>query len=56
MIYMQHKDHGNHIAYSELDAVENEKNGWVRVPFPTVNKEESIEDEAPRRGRPRKAE
>lgn len=57
IIYMQHKDHGNHIVYSESHAVECEKYGWVRVPFPTVNEEPSPEmTEIRRRGRPRKAD
>lgn len=55
LIYMQHKEHGNHIVYSEADAVECEKNGWVRAPFPTAKKEEP-ELSAPRRGRPPKVE
>lgn len=54
LIYMQHKEHGNHIVYSEDEAVANEKNGWVRSEFPTAKK--AVEQVETRRGpgRPKK--
>lgn len=34
MIYLRHKDHGNHIVYSEDEAKACEKAGWKRAPSP----------------------
>lgn len=57
-IYLRHKDHGIHIAYSENEAEKCEANGWVRDPnYPPVKKSPVIVDEveSKKRGRPRKA-
>lgn len=31
MIYQVHEKHGQHIAYTDTEAKENEKNGWKTV-------------------------
>jgi len=35
-IYLTNPVHGARHAYSETEAQQNEKNGWVRVPEPTA--------------------
>jgi hypothetical protein len=35
MIYLQHEIHGKKIAYMELEAEFDEKNGWVRYTLDT---------------------
>lgn len=32
LIALRHEQHGTHLAYSEAEAVECEKNGWKRDP------------------------
>lgn len=54
LIYMRHERHGNKIAMCELEAVQDEANGWVRydagalltpiVPAPIVEYVENIEE------------
>lgn len=34
MIYLKHSDHGAHHVYSESEALEAEKRGWVRAVWP----------------------
>ncbi len=29
LVYLEHKDHGTHIVYSEAEKVECLKNGWT---------------------------
>ena len=35
MIYLKHEIHGKKIAYMEMEAVADEKNGWVRYTLDT---------------------
>lgn len=58
VIYMSHSVHGAKVATMELEAVEDEKNGWVRY---TLDTPLIVEEAAPvantlevkrRRGRP----
>jgi hypothetical protein len=57
MIYLQHEIHGRKIAYIEMEAEFDERNGWTRYTLDTL----VIEEAAPvanelevkrRRGRP----
>jgi len=36
VIYMSHEVHGAKVATMELEAVEDEKNGWVRYTLDTL--------------------
>lgn len=60
-IYLRHKNHGIHIAYSDEEAAKCEANGWVRDPnYPPKKQdpvivEEWLTSEPKKRGRPRKA-
>jgi hypothetical protein len=38
-IYLEHPLHGNKVATMELEAEENEKNGWVRYTLDTPKEE-----------------
>lgn len=35
MIYLKHEIHGKKIAYMEMEAAADEKNGWVRYTLDT---------------------
>lgn len=64
IIYLKHKTHGTHVAYSETDAKVCEKSGWVRFvpdvvqpPKIDINKIDAdsgpiFTNTPPRRGRP----
>ena len=53
VIYMSHDVHGAKIATMELEAVEDEKNGWTRYTLDTPVVEEAAPQEVKRRrGRP----
>lgn len=41
-IHLTHESHGNKIAYCEPEAVNDEKNGWIRIGISV--KEQSKED------------
>ena len=43
MIYMTHPQHGAMHVYAEAEAVDNEKNGWVRVVSTELNKAPPVE-------------
>ena len=54
VIYMSHEVYGAKVATMELEAVEDEKNGWTRY---TLDTPDVVEEAAPqevkrRRGRP----
>jgi hypothetical protein len=53
VIYMLHEVHGAKVATMELEAVEDEKNGWTRYTLDTPVVEEAAPQEVKRRrGRP----
>ena len=53
MIYLQHELHGRKIAYMEMEAEFDEKNGWTRYTLDTPIVEEAASQEVKRRrGRP----
>lgn len=53
VIYMSHEVHGAKVATMELEAVEDEKNGWTRYTLDTPVDEEAAPQEVKRRrGRP----
>jgi len=53
VIYMLHEVHGAKVATMELEAVEDEKNGWTRYTLDTPDVEEAAPQEVKRRrGRP----
>lgn len=54
-IYMSHPTHGAKVATMELEAVEDEKNGWVRYTLDTPVEAAPVVNELEvkrRRGRP----
>ena len=55
VIYMSHEVHGAKVATMELEAVEDEKNGWVRYTLDTPVEAAPVVNELEvkrRRGRP----
>lgn len=44
MIYLKHPVHGTKIAIVELEAENDEKNGWVRYTLDTPSAIESVEE------------
>ena len=53
IIYMSHPIHGAKVATMELEAVDDEKNGWTRYTLDTSVVEEAAPQEVKRRrGRP----
>jgi hypothetical protein len=55
VIYMSHEVHGAKVATMELEAVEDEKNGWVRYTLDTPEEAAPVANELEvkrRRGRP----
>lgn len=54
VIYMSHEVHGAKVATMELEAVEDEKNGWTRYTLdtPIVVEEAAPQEVKRRRGRP----
>jgi hypothetical protein len=55
-IYLSHPVHGAKVATMELEAIEDEKNGWVRYSLDVVVEEIvpiANELEVKRRGRPK---
>ena len=53
IIYMSHPVHGAKVATMELEAVDDEKNGWTRYTLDTPVVEEAAPQEVKRRrGRP----
>jgi hypothetical protein len=55
VIYMSHEVHGAKVATMELEAVEDEKNGWVRYTLDTPVEAAPVANELEvkrRRGRP----
>ena len=44
MIYLKHPIHGNKIATLELEAENDEKNGWVRYTLDTPSVSEVVEE------------
>jgi len=57
MIYLEHKIHGRKIAYIEMEAEFDEKNGWTRYTLdtPAVDEAAPVANELEvkrRRGRP----
>ena len=54
-IYLQHEIHGRKIAYMEMEAEFDEKNGWVRYTLDTPDEVAPVANELEvkrRRGRP----
>jgi hypothetical protein len=55
VIYLSHPVHGTKVAISDVEAAEDEKNGWSRYNPDTPTKAAPINElAAPRRGRPPK--
>ena len=54
IIYMSHPVHGAKVATMELEAVDDEKNGWTRYTLdtPIVVEEAAPQEVKRRRGRP----
>jgi hypothetical protein len=54
VIYLSHPDHGRKVAISEVEAVEDENNGWSRYNPDTPTEAAPVVNElaARRRGRP----
>lgn len=55
VIYMSHEVHGAKVATMELEAIEDEKNGWVRYTLDTPVEAAPVVNELEvkrRRGRP----
>ena len=45
MIYLKHEIHGKKIAYMEMEAVADEKNGWVRYTLDTPDEAAPVVNE-----------
>lgn len=60
MIYLKHPQHGSKIAGLDIEAQEDERNGWVRYTHDTPSVSEDAapvnELEVKRRGRPPKVQ
>jgi hypothetical protein len=60
MIYLKHPQHGSKIASLDIEAQEDERNGWVRYTHdtPSLSKDAAPvnELEVKRRGRPPKTQ
>ena len=56
VIYLSHPVHGTKVAISDVEAAEDEKNGWSRYNPDTPTEAAPVVNElaAPRRGRPPK--
>ena len=55
MIYLKHAVHGKKIAYMEMEAIADEKNGWVRYTLDTPDEAAPVVNELEvkrRRSRP----
>ena len=47
IIYLQHPDHGQKIAYMELEAENDEQNGWTRYTIDTPTETVEVVEEQP---------
>jgi hypothetical protein len=55
VIYLSHPVHGRKVAISDVEAAEDEKNGWSRYNPDTPTEAAPVNElAAPRRGRPPK--